>query len=188
MNFFIENFWIWLLIAAFFGFAGYASYTGTRNRKALIILEALAVLVFIAGFLVTTFIDTDYKSISRMLTKLAKAIEEDDVAKVKSFIQPSATSTIVAAEGNMRLVKISSAKFSNLEIEVNHHTSPPTATISFHATVKFRWKNAAPSMFREYGSGEFEDFARVRFTAVELEKTKDSWLVGDRCEFTPSAL
>ena len=157
---------------------------GTRNRKALIGCFTCSAIILGIGLVCVYCVETDYKTISKMLTRLAEAIEKDDVAEVKSFIHPSATGTIVKAEQNMALVRVSSAKFFDLKVESNQMTVPPTAQIKFTAVVHFKFKSAAASLLP--GLGDETGLQRVKFN-VELEKTNKSWVVTEKCDFTPSA-
>ena len=155
---------------------------GTQNRKALLGCFIGAVVVLGVGLYCVYCVETDYKSISKMLPRLAEAIEKDDLAQVKTFIHPSATDTLIKAEMNMALVRITSAKFHNLKVESNQLTNPPTAQVKFTAVVRYKFKSAAllPGLENEAG------LQRVHFD-VELEKTNKSWVVTEKCEFTPSA-
>ncbi len=184
MSIFLESLWIWLglslLIAAFGG----AAYMGTQNRKTLLGCLIGAVVVLGVGVFCVYCVETDYKSISKMLTQLADAIERDDLAQVKTFIHPSATSTLVKAEQQMNLVRVTSARFFNLKVESNHMTSPPTAQVKFTAVVYFRFKSGGAALLPGFGDGN--DLVRVHFN-VELKKKNNKWLVTDKCDFTPSA-
>ena len=185
MTILLESLWIWLGLALVIAAFGGAAYMGMQNRKALIGCSVAAAIVLGIGLYCVYFVETDYKAISKMLTQLASAIEQDDVTKVKSFIHPSATSTIIKAEDNMNRVRISSAKFFDLKVESNSFTSPPTANVKFTAVVYFKFKSGAASLLPGLSDGN--DFVRVKFDVVELEKTNKSWVVTDKCDFTPSA-
>jgi len=184
MSILLENLWIWLGLSLLLAAFGGAAYMGTRNRKALLACFTAAAIVLGIGLFCVYCVETDYKSISKMLTQLADAIESDDVARVKTFIHPSATDTIGKAEQNMARVRITSAKFFDLKVESNPVTVPPTAQIRFTAVVRFKFKSSVasllPSLRNETG------LARVKFN-IELEKTGKSWVVTEKCDFTPSA-
>ncbi len=153
---------------------------GTRNRKVLIGGFTGAAVVLAIGLFCVYYVETDYKAISKMLTRLADAIEKDDLARVKTFIHPSATSTIAKAEANMALVRVPSVKFFNLRVESNSKT----AQVKFTAVVSYKFKSASASLFP--GLEGATGFERVQFD-VEMEKVGKSWVVTDKCEFTPSA-
>ena len=182
MPVFLENLWVWLGLSLLLVAFGGASYMGTQNRKTLLGCFIGAAVVLGIGLYCVYCVETDYKSISKMLTQLAEAIEKDDLAQVKTFIHPSATSTIVSAELNMARVRITSAKFHNLKVESNLMTTPPTAQVKFTAVVRYKFKSSAmlPGLENEAG------LTRVQFD-VEMEKTNQSWVVTEKCEFTPSA-
>ena len=184
MSILFESLWLWLgfslLIAAFGG----AAYLGTQNRKALLGCFAGAAAVLAIGLFCVYGIETDYKSISKMLSRLADAIENDDLAQVKTFIHPSATETIIKAELNMAQVRITRAKFHNLKVESNSMTVPPTAQVKFTAVVHYKFKSWAASLFP--GLENESGLVRVQFDVV-LEKTNQYWVVTEKCDFTPSA-
>ena len=186
MSIFFESLWLWLGLSLLLIAFGGATYVGTRNRKALLGCFGAAVVVLGIGLFCVYCVETDYKSISKMLTQLADAIENDDLAKVKTFIHPAATETIIKAEQNMTLVRVTRAKFANLKVESNHMVVPPTAQVTFTAVVHYKFKSGTglTSMFPSLVDGT--DLVRVHFN-VELEKHNKSWVVTEKCDFTPSA-
>ena len=179
MSILANSIWIWFGIALMIAVVGGALYSSNRSLKTLGITAVLTLAVLGIGLLVYHFCDTDYKSVSRMLTALASAIEKDDLDGVKKFISPKAMNTRIKAENNMRIVKVSSANFFDLSVDANHMTHPPTAQVKFVAVVRFQSKGS--SIF-----GEYQGTQRVLFD-VELEKTKDSWFITDKCNFKPNA-
>ena len=184
MSIFFESLWVWLGLSLLTAAFGGAAYVGMRNRKALLGCFVGAAALLGTGLFCVYYVETDYKSISTMLTRLADAIENDDFARVKSFLHPSATDTIDKAERNMKVVRITSVNFHNLKVESNPMTIPPTAQVKFTAVVRYKFKSGAASMLP--GMGDATGLTRVQFD-VELEKTGKSWVVTEKCNFTPSA-
>ncbi|MGL6194629.1 MAG: hypothetical protein ACRC2T_07365 [Thermoguttaceae bacterium] len=179
MSIFTDSIWIWLFLALVVAAVGGSLYMNSRKLPTLGITAGVVFAILAAGYLVINYVETDYKSVSRMLKNLTAAIEKNDIEAVKKFISPQATSTIIKAEFNMKFVNITSAKFYDLEVKSNNHTAPPTAIITFTGVVHYKTKSG----------GDFNGVSGVArvFFEVELEKTNDSWLVTDKCKFTPTA-
>ncbi len=183
MTFFLENIWIWIGLASIVGVLGYITFLNDRRLQTLGITVGLTVAVLAVGLSLYYFVDTDRKSITRMLEGLAATIERNDLDGVlEHYVSPRAKRTRSLAQGNMRLVRITSARFRDLKVEVNQLTSPPTAQVSFTATLFWLAQNRA-DFPTEQAIPQI-----VKFN-VELEKgPNNSWLVTDQCEFTPNAI
>ena len=184
--FLLENIWIWFGLAFVVGAVGYCIFLNDRKIRTLGITASATVGVLVVGFVLYYSVDTDYKSINRTLTALAATIERDDLDGIlERYVSPRAKDTRSLARahvGRMGIIRVTSAKFRDLKVEVNHLTSPPTAQVSFTATVYWVSRNLA-------------DFPMerpvpqiVKFN-VELEQGPNrSWLVTDKCEFTLSTV
>lgn len=183
MTIFIENIWVWFGLAFLVLAIGYITFLNDRKVRTLGITLGVTALVLAIGFALFFFVETDRKSITRMLTDLARSIEQDDLDGVLRHIQPGATGTQVLARSQMALVRVSSARFKDLKVVVNDMTSPPEAKITFTAVVYWQTKGAAAEFF----ATERPLLEMVKFD-VELVKSRDnSWLVTDHCLFTPRA-
>ena len=182
---FLESFWIWVGIAFGVGAVGYVFYMNNQRPKTLGITGLAVILVLAVGFSLYFFVDTDRKSVCRMLDGLIAAIEADDVDRVvKDYISPKARNTAAKARGNMALVTITDASYRNLKLEVNNLMSPPIAKAKF--TGVFFWMTKGGGF--EGIAIETPQYQAVRFN-IELEKTKEnSWRVTDKCDFDPKAL
>ncbi len=183
MSFLAEHLWIWLGLGLLIAAIGGTVFLNNRDLKTLGITLLAAVVPVGIGLLLFFCVDTDQKSITRMLTALTAAIEADDLEKVETFLSPKAVSTVSKAKTYMGIVKVSSAKFFDLKVEVNRMLTPPIAKVRFVAVVHYETKSV--KSFDGLGAG-FSSVQRLVFN-VELEKTNNSWLVTDKCEFTPSA-
>ena len=178
MSLFLDHLWVWAVLTFLVGCVGFAWYRGNPTGRNLVIAVLLPILPLALGLTLYYGVETDQKSITRMLDALVAAVERDDLHAVCQLISPKAEETLQLAKGQMGLVSIPKAKYRDLQIDVNDATSPPTAKIRFSATVY--WKTKAP----------IEGFVidkplpeNVRFE-VELVKTKDrAWLVTDKCRY-----
>ena len=183
MAIFVESFWVWIGIAFVVGAVGYMIYMNDQRPRTLGITALATLLILVLGFSIYFCVDTDRKSICRMLDGLIAAIEADDVDRVvKEYVSPKAGRTAALARGNMAAVSISDAKYRNLKLEVNNLMSPPIARAKFTGIVYWKTKGHNPFI-----TIDTPQFLAVQFD-IELEKTKDnSWRVTDKCDFDPKA-
>ena len=178
---FLENIWIWFGLAFVVVAIGYYVFLNDRKIRTLGITAGAVVAVLAVGFSLYFFVDTDRKSISRMLTGLATAIEQDDLESIlEHYVAPRATRTRSLARVHMGYARITSARFRDLKFEVNHLTSPPTAQVAFTATFYWFSKNLAELPLDR-------PTAQIVKFNVELERGPNGgWLVTDQCDFKPS--
>ncbi len=183
MSIFIESIWVWIGLAVLIGVVGAVAFQQNRQPRTLGMTVLGVVLILALGFALNHFIDTDQKSIRRMLDGLIVAIEHDDIELVVSeYVSPKAEKTKAMARANMLLVKISNARYQDLKIEVNDMTSPPIAKTSFKGVLY--WKPKTPINGFSFNTPQLQV---VRFD-MELEKTQDnSWRVTDNLQFNPRA-
>jgi len=178
MSFFLDHLWIWIVLTFIVGSCGFSWYYNNQKGRNLAIAIFLPIFTLAIGLTLHYGVDTDQKSIKRMLDALIAAVERDDLESVYQFIHPKAQGMRQLAKIQMEFGVVSRAKYRDLLIEVNDATSPPTATIRFSAI--FYWINKEP----------IEGFAldhpvpeNVRFE-LELVKTKSrSWLLTDKYRY-----
>ena len=167
MSLFLDNLWIWIVLTFFVGVCGYVWYHNDQKKRSLIIAIVSPIFTLALGLTLYYAVDTDRKSIIRMLDALTEAVEMDDLEAVKQFIAPEAEEVRQLAAEGMQLVYISNATYRNLEFAVDHAVSPPTAHIHFAAT--FYWKNKTPINGFSVTQPILEN---ARFE-IELVKTRD---------------
>jgi hypothetical protein len=179
MSIFLDSLWVWIFLTVVVAVIGYFVYQYDPRGRTFGIVVGLTILVLGVGLALYYGVDTDRKSISRMLNHLASELEEDDLDGVLSFISPKAEGTRGVARLYMGYYHLTSAKFRNLKFEVNQLVSPPLAQVSFHAVVYWKTKQATSEGF----AIDTPQFQTVRFN-IELEKTNNhSWLVTNKCDF-----
>jgi len=172
MSLFLDHLWIWIVLTFAVGVCGYSWYLNNQKGRNLIIAVLAPILTLALGLTLYYGVDTDRKSIARMLNALIVAIERDDVEAVHQFISPRAEDIRQLASRGMRFICISRARYHNLEIEINDATSPPTARVRFNAM--FYWRN---KHFTDGISVAQPIPERAQFE-IELVKTRDrSWLL-----------
>ena len=172
MSLFLDYLWIWIVLSFAVGVCGGAWYLNDQRGRNLIIAIVSPLLTLTLGLTLYYGIDTDRKSIIRMLNALVAAVEQDDADAVCEFISPKANDIRQYARASMLLVTVSRAKYYGLEIEVNDAASPPIAHVRFSAL--FYWKNKSPVDGLSLDQPIFEN---GRFE-IELVKTKsESWLI-----------
>ena len=179
MSLFLDYLWVWIVLTFVVGACGSAWYLNDQRGRNLVIAVLAPIFTFALGLTLYYGIDTDQKSIKRMLNALIAAVERDDLESVCQFISPKAEDVQQLAKANMSFVNISRAKYHNLQIEVNDAASPPIAKINFSAI--FYWKNKVPI---EGFSVDQPVPENARFE-IELVKTKSqSWLVTNKFRYS----
>lgn len=181
MNFLVESLVLWFVLAFVVGACGYATFLNNRKVQTLGITTALVLLVLIIGFGLYYGVDTDKKSIRRMLDSLVVAIENDDLEGVQKHIELGAIQTRALARAQMTLVRVPKANYKDLEISISRAVEPPIARIKFTGVVHWKTKGNIDGFSMEQTVPEI-----VRFD-VELIKSDKTWLVTDNCNFTPRA-
>ncbi len=132
-----------LLAGLIVGSALAAVYLNTRQRGLLVAGAAVLALV-VAGLALERWVKTDREQIAETLDQLASALEADGlpensapevVRAVNLLISEKAARTRQLAQVNLYLAKITSARYSSLEVKVNKRSIPPSAEVRFDATV-----------------------------------------------------
>jgi hypothetical protein len=172
MSLFLNHLWIWIVLAFIIGISSSTWYLNNQKGRNLAIAVLAPLLALALGLFLYYGVDTDRKSITRMLDALIAAVERDDLEAVHGFIIERAVDVRILAEQGMRQVRISRAKYHNLEIEVNDAAPPPLAKVRFSAAFYVQTKNPIDGNMLENPIPERAPFE------IELVKTKDrSWLV-----------
>ncbi len=171
MSFFLENFWAWIILAAFVFFIGYAIFVNDKKNLTLFVTIIATAVILVGGIALERYIETDREAIKRTLKEISAAIKADDLTKVKSYTAPDAEKLRGVATAGMAQAKLSVVHFGNVEIKINDSTVPTTAELRF--IVSFRGQAKGNTFF-----GDSELFDRYRFTAI-FEKHGDRWLATD---------
>ncbi|MBN2218168.1 MAG: nuclear transport factor 2 family protein [Pirellulales bacterium] len=110
------------------------------NTGRVVFLAAIAAVVALTllGVAVEHFVVTEREAVEMALDGLAAAMEANDKDAAIAFLSPSATATRARAEWAFAMFEIQQANVSNLEIEINNLTSPPSATARFHGFIQVR--------------------------------------------------
>ncbi|MDR0337498.1 MAG: hypothetical protein LBI18_10450, partial [Planctomycetaceae bacterium] len=166
MSIFLDSLWIWIGLTLVVAVIGYFFYQYDPRGRTFMIVVGVTILVLVLGVVLYYGVDTDRKSIARMLNHLASELEQDDLDGVLTFISPKAEGTRGIARLYMGNYHLTSAKFRNLKFEVNRFMSPPLARVSFLAVVYWKTKQPTSDGF----AIDTPQFQTVQFN-IELEKT-----------------
>lgn len=137
------------------------------------VLAAMIGVLFLVGaaVLVERFVVTEREAVEQTLDGAAGALVAGDLARVYTYVSPSANYTRERAAWALDRVDFYAIKLRNMEIEINRLTNPPVAQARFRAVFRFR------DRLDEFPYNSYE----LGFT-VELEKIGDRWLVSDHVE------
>ena len=182
MSLFLNYLWIWIVLAFVAGVCGGAWYLNDQKGRTLVIAIAAPVLTLILGLALYYGVDTDHKSVVRMLDALIAAVERDDLNAVCQFLSPKADTVRQIAETGMAMVTVSRAKYHHLEIEINDAASPPIAKVQF--TAVFYWNNKEPVDGISLDQ-PIPDNARFEFELVKTKSPSNSptWLITNKFDY-----
>ncbi|MBN1589661.1 MAG: hypothetical protein JW888_09110 [Pirellulales bacterium] len=141
------------------------------GRAVFLLAMAGAVALTLAGLGIEYLVVTDREEVETALDALANAMEANDCDAAVACLSPSATETRARARWAFARFRVDEANVSDLKIEVNNLTSPPSAEARFKGLIKVHdRKGEAP-----YGSALFD------FT-LDYRKEGDRWLVTGHTE------
>jgi hypothetical protein len=176
MSFLVENplpvLFFGVIVAAVLG----AVFVSTQRLELLWAILGVAVFVLVMVGL-EWLVVTQREEVEATIDRIAEALEANDWDAVKSHLTPDAATTRDRADEARRLVTVTDTKVRNLQIEVNRHTSPPTATARFDGVIYYEPKDHFTA------SGWYP----ARFT-VEFRELGDRWLVTDHVEVEQQGL
>jgi hypothetical protein len=117
--------------AIFFGIIALAILAVVLVRTGRgIVLVAMAgvLLVTLAGVVIERLVVTERERVEDTLYGAAAAIEANDVNRVMQYVSASAPYTPARARSVLSQYHFTEARISNVQIQINDLTSPPTAT------------------------------------------------------------
>ena len=143
------------------------------TRHGAFVWAMLGVLVLvIAGVALERWVVTDVERVEATLDGAVDALKANNWGLLQQHLAQDAMRTRARAADALDRVTVNSAKISNLRIEVNRLTSPPTAQAEFYGAVRFEPQDELIHI--RYYAAEFR---------VELRLTRDRWLITDHVEY-----
>ncbi len=170
---------LWIFFGIVAALVGGIVFVNTRRVNALATTALLVLAVVGGGLLLEHWVVTEYEAIEMMLDDLADDIEANDLEGVLEHVSPQATKTRGLARVNMGLVEIEHAKATDLEVDINELTTPPTARVQFTGIIRGKLKSSSVVSEQPF-------LERVKFEA-RLEKGEDGWCFTDELDFNPKA-
>lgn len=173
--FLTENVLFWAIAAGGLFAFGFALSRGTGKAAFLWGGATFGVLTAILGLFLVFGVETDRKIVRATIFDAAAAVANNDVDGVLERLDPNAKGLRRAVERNLGRVEVEWAKIRDFQIlEMNYHTSPPRALVSFRASAG--------------GVGDGIDALSftvvLHFTEVELRRVASGdWRVAERCKF-----
>lgn len=187
-----------LLVGLVVGSVLGVGYLNTRDRRFLIGVGVVVVVV-VGAIVLERTVKTDREQIAETLDQLASALQADGLAENSADEVIAAVMRVITkddAEGsqrtrqladtNLRLVKITSASYSNLQVEVNKLSLPPSAEVRFDAKISGEGRGLLSNAVQRYPYP-------IEFV-VKMVYEKDDrydeprWLIGDRIGWQPKTL
>jgi len=150
-----------------------ASIFANTGRNVMLLAMVGVFLLVLAGVVLERVVVTEKEVVEATLDGVVDALEDNDLDRLLSeYVSPSAAHTRLRAETALAIVEITRAKVHNLEVTINHLTSPPTAEARFDGIVWFRGRQP----------GIHPDRYAAKFVA-ELQWEGDRWMITDHLEY-----
>lgn len=117
--------------AVFFGIIALAilAVVLVRTGRAIVLVAMVGVLVVtLAGVLLERLVVTERERVEDALYGAAAAVEANDLNRLMEYISPSAQAVRQRARSVTGQFKFTEARLSNVQVQINDLTSPPSAT------------------------------------------------------------
>ncbi len=165
-------------------------YLNSRHRGLLIGMGVVLTLV-VAGIVLERSVKTDREQIAETLDQLTSALQADGLEEntanevIEAVLRVVTNAESVSAERtrglvstNLSLVKITRATYSNLRVEVNKLSLPPSAKVRFNAKISGEGRGLLSQVVQRYPYPLEFDIKMV----YEEDDRYDGprWLIGDR--------
>ncbi len=140
-----------------------------RTGQGRLLFAMLGVgLLVVVGLLVEHFVVTDRKAIINTLDAAAAAVESNNLNRLLDCISPSADPIRSQSRRALDRFEFRLARIHDLQIVINHLTSPPTAQVTLRAVGSGRDRT---------GEIPYQGFAET--VTVTLRQEHGRWLVAD---------
>ncbi len=179
-----------LLVGLVVGSALGVGFLNTGRRGPLIGMGAVLFAV-IAGIALERSVKTDREQIAETLDQLATALEADGLEEnTANEVIDAVMLVITKAESesadqvrqdvrkNLQLAKITRARYSNLRVEVNKLSLPPSAKVQFDAMVSGEGRPPLTDIVAHWSYPLGFDIKMVYETDDRFDGPR--WLIGDR--------
>ncbi len=140
-----------------------------RTGRGHLLWAMIGVALFtIAGLIVERLVVTEGEAVEQTLDAAADAVLANDLDRLLDCISPTAEKTRSDARWVFGQVEVTSIYLHNLEITINHRSSPATATARFQAIGQGRFRRIEVP-YRSY----------TRAVTVQFRLEGQRWLVYD---------
>ena len=145
-------------------------------------LAAVAGALIVVVLLASHLIDTDREIVERTLRQIAADVERNDADAVVRHIHRRRTDLIGVAESELQKYEFEQIDIkSNLTIEVESASNPPTAVAKFNVVVRGKLQGGG-----DVGAVYGDEGVR-RYVVVEFQQEEGAWKVIDFEHFRPIA-
>jgi hypothetical protein len=171
-----------LIVGSVLGFF----YLNTQHRGLLVAMGVVLAAV-VAGIALERSVKTDREQIAETLDELASALQADGlqentarevIGAVKLVISEEADRTRQLAETNLSLAKITEARYSNLRVEVNKLSLPPSAEVRFDARISGEGRGVLSSVVTHHAYPL--EFVIKMVYEKDDRYDEPRWLIGNR--------
>ncbi len=112
-------------------------FVRTREGKFVVAMGVVLALTLL-GVLVEHLVVTDRERVEMTLHAAASALEANDIDLLFEHVSASAEQPRRMARWALGRVEVLRVRMRNVEVEINRHTSPPTARVTLDAMANIR--------------------------------------------------
>lgn len=143
--------------------------------KGALVVALIAVILTILLIALSINVKTDREQIQQTLTDVAAAVQQNDVAKVLTYVHPSATAGVTRVKSELPSFRFTEARITGVKsITVDKTSTPQSAIAEFNVAVSVASQGTTASGIR-------------RFVRCYFLHRDGKWLVNDYQHYEVSA-
>ena len=140
------------------------------GRLVLLLAMAGVLALVLAGVFVERLVVTEREQIEATLDGVSRELEANNLEGVLSWIDPAADGMRQDVRARVSQARIREVRVFDLNIDINHYVTPPTAQAHFTGRIRGTYRGEAPA------SGEGMLLRRL---TVDFRQAGDRWLITD---------
>lgn len=137
------------------------------GRAALLLAMAGVLVLVLGGVFVERMVVTEREQIEATLDGVSHELEANNIEGVLSWIDPASEGMREDVRARLSQARISEVRVFDLNVNINHYVTPPTAQADFTGRIRGRYR----------GEGGGGDGMLLRRLTVDFRQAGDRWLI-----------